>query len=91
MLLCSFYPARLTEKTQGSVSSIAFFPDNAQWMVTGSHDKNVRVWDIESGVCLLTLEGHMDWVRGVDVSRTQNFLATAGEDRHVAVWKYKLL
>ena len=60
-------------------------------MVTGSKDKTVRVWDTESGICLLTLQGHKDLVRGVDVSRTQNFLATAGEDGHVTVWKYKWL
>ena len=60
-------------------------------MVTGSYDKSVRVWDAESGVCQLTLEGHTDHVYGVDVSRTQNFLATASEDRQVTVWKYKLL
>ena len=46
---------------------------------------------MESGVCQLTVVGHTDWVYGVDVSRTQNFLATAGDDRRVMVWKYALL
>ena len=75
--------------TQGGVYSVALFPDNAPWIVAGSCDRSVRVWDTESGVCLLTLQGHMDRVLEVDVS--QNFLATAGEDGYLAVWKYKLL
>jgi len=71
-----------------SVCSIAVFPDNAQWIVTGSDDVTVRVWDTQSGVCQLTLEGQVTWV---DVSRTQNFLATVGENGYVTVWKYRLL
>ena len=89
----SFYPAMLIEETfvlQGTVNSIALFPEN-QWMVTGSDDRSVRVWDTERGVCQLTLQGQTNWVRGVDVSRTQNFLAIAGRDGHTTVWKYKRL
>ena len=75
---------------QSPVDSIALFPDN-QWIVTGSDDRSVRVWDTESGVCQLTLQGHTSWLQGVDVGRTQNFLATAGGDGHVTVLKYKPL
>ena len=86
-----FHPAIWTETfvTQARVRSIAFLP-NTQWVVTGSNDQSVRVWDTESGICQLTLQGDMR-VRSVDVSRMQNFLATAGSDGHVTLWKYKLL
>ena len=77
--------------TQAGIRSIAFFPHNSQWIVTCSNDRSVRVWDTESGVCQLTIQGHMNSVRGVDVSRIQNFLVTAGHDGHVSVWKYELL
>ena len=76
---------------QHCVYAIALFPDDAQWIVTGSYDKSVRIWDTESGVCQLMLEGHIDWVRAVDVNRTQSFLVTAGDDGYVTVWKYKVL
>ena len=84
---------RVTFVPQGVVFSIALFPGNAQWLVTGSEDRFVRVWDTENGVCQLMLQGHTYWVRGVDVShgQTQNFLATAGRDGHVSVWIHKLL
>ena len=75
--------------TQHYVHSIALFPDNGRWIVTGSNDKSIRVWDTESGVCQLTL--YAGQVSQVDVSRTQNLLATAGQDGHVTVWKFRLL
>ena len=36
--------------------------------MTGGDDKTVRVWDLESGMCLRTLEGHRDWVSRVSVT-----------------------
>ena len=77
--------------TQDRVRCIALFPGKTQWIVSGSHDGSVRIWDTQSGVCQLTLVGHMAWVLCLDVSRTENFLATSGEDGHVAVWRYKVL
>ena len=84
------WPHVFTSNVQGYVRSVAFFP-NGQWIVTGSTDESVRVWDTQSGVCQLTLHGHTDGVRGVDVSLVKNFLVTAGDDGRVALWKYEVL
>ena len=32
-------------------------------MVSGSSDNSIRIWDIEHGTCLRTLEGHEELVR----------------------------
>ena len=77
--------------TQGPVYSIALFPDNCQWIVIGSNSSSVQLWDTRTGVCQLSLRAPDDFFRGVDVSRTQNFLATSCRDGHTAVWKYKWL
>ena len=50
----------------------------------------MRVWDIRSGVWRLIVQGHRASVK-MDISGTENFLVTAGVDRHVAFWKYDLL
>ena len=57
----------------------------------GSQDKSVRVWDIQTGVWQLIVQGHTNSVEEVDVSATGNLLASASFDRHVTLWSYELL
>ena len=37
---------------------VAFKPDNANILVSGSYDETIKVWDMTSGSCLSTLAGH---------------------------------
>ena len=37
------------------VRCVAFKPDNANILVSGSNDKTIKVWDMPSGSCLSTL------------------------------------
>ena len=32
-------------------------------VVSGSYDNTLKVWDVETGECVATLEGHSDGVR----------------------------
>jgi len=43
------------------VTSCAWSPDGGR-LVSGSYDNTLRVWEAESGRCLLTLVGHQDLV-----------------------------
>ena len=38
------------------------FPDGRR-VVSGSDDKTLKVWDVETGECVATLEGHSESVR----------------------------
>eukprot|EP01050_Picozoa_sp_SAG11_P059496 SAG11_NODE_38579_length_251_cov_2.072368_1_plen_65_part_01 len=49
------------------VKSVEFSPDG-QKIVSGSHDKTVRVWSAVTGECEQTLEGHTNWVTSVQFS-----------------------
>jgi len=33
------------------------------WIASGSHDKTVKIWDLQTGACRTTLEGHTAQVR----------------------------
>ena len=76
---------------QAIVLSIAFFPNNNEWIITSSQDNTVRVWDIRTGLWQLVVQGHRDTVREVDISKAENLLATASVDQHVTLWRYEVL
>ena len=38
------------------------FPDGRR-VVSGSEDNTLKVWDVATGKCVATLEGHSDHVR----------------------------
>jgi len=55
--------------------------------LSGSADRTVRVWDIESGRCLRVLEGHTNNVRSVAWSPDQLYAVSGSSlDRTVRVW-----
>ena len=54
-------PAR-ARRSHGWVRSVAWNADERR-ALSGSDDKTVRLWDVETGRCLRVLEGHTSWVR----------------------------
>ena len=36
---------------------------NGEFILTGSNDQTIRIWDPDTGECVRTLEGHDDLVR----------------------------
>ncbi|RYH26007.1 hypothetical protein EON65_15020 [archaeon] len=61
------------------------------WVITGSYDKTVMVWDIRSGHLLKTLRGHKDSITAMDLyvpkSATEPpLLVTGSIDTLVIVW-----
>jgi F-box/WD-40 domain protein MET30 len=59
-------------------------PYPPRYMITGSLDNNVRLWDVMTGKCLKTFFGHVEgiWALAGDMLR----VVSGGEDRMVKVW-----
>ena len=54
--------------------------------LSGSHDRTVRLWDVERRSCLRTLAGHEHWVTSVSLSADGRLALSGGHDRTVRLW-----
>ena len=68
-----------------SVNSVAFSSDGT-WIVSGSDDKSVRVWDASTGVELKELKGHTRSVNSVAFSSDGTRIVSGSSDNSVRVW-----
>ncbi|MEM7235826.1 MAG: WD40 repeat domain-containing serine/threonine-protein kinase, partial [Planctomycetota bacterium] len=64
----------------------AAFSSDARVLVSASHDRLVRVWDVRDGRLLKTLKGHTRSVSPVVVEGSGGHAATGSRDGTVRVW-----
>ena len=69
----------------GFVRSIAFSSDGA-FLVSGSEDRTVNLWDIQTGGVVKTFIGHTGWVYPVSISLDHTTIASASGDTTIRVW-----
>jgi WD40 repeat protein len=65
---------------------VAVSPDG-RFIVSGSEDRTVKVWELESGRLLRSLKEHADDVNAVAVSPDGRFIVSGSDDRTVKVWE----
>ena len=63
------------------VNSVAI-KDNL--IISGSWDKTIRIWELDSGKCLKTLEGHTNFVRSVAIK--YNLIISGSDDNTIRIW-----
>ncbi|MEG4114295.1 MULTISPECIES: serine/threonine-protein kinase [unclassified Microcoleus] len=68
-----------------AVTSVAFSPDGAT-LASGSEDKTIEMWKLETGKRWYTLTGHSDWVTCVAFSPDGATLASGGRDKTIQIW-----
>jgi len=67
------------------VTSVSFNHDGTK-IVSGSRDRTVRVWNSETGECVLTLEGHTQGVMSVSFNHDGTKIVSGSGDKTVRVW-----
>jgi katanin p80 WD40 repeat-containing subunit B1 len=65
--------------------TIEFAPSAEHFVVTGSLDTNVKVWDLRSKDSITTYKGHSCGVRKLAVSPDNNWVCSGSENGEIKV------
>ena len=72
------------------VMSVAFNHDGTK-IVSGSSDNTIRVWNVDTGECIVTLEGHEGYLRSsvesVGFNRDGTKIVSGSYDGTIRVWE----
>ena len=67
------------------VNSLVFSSDGTS-LVSGSDDKTVKLWDVQTGGVVKTFFGHTSWVQSVSISADSTRIASGSLDNTIHLW-----
>ncbi len=77
--------SRRFEGHKSYARSLAFSPDG-RYLLSGSVDSTIRLWDVETGQQVKQLDGHLEEVRSVAFSTDGRWVLSGGQDHTVRLW-----
>jgi WD40 repeat protein len=68
------------------ISSLCLSP-NSRFILSGSSDQTLKLWEMDTGQCIRVFSGHTDGVTSVDLTADGLYAISAGgNDRHLKQW-----
>ena len=68
------------------IASVAFSP-NGQYVLSGSYDKTIKLWETATGREIRTFKGHSDLVNSVAFSPDGRYLISGSKDGTIRLWE----
>jgi WD40 repeat protein len=68
-----------------AVTSVAFSADS-RWLLTGSNDQTLRLWDAATGTLIRTFTGHLSKVNAIAFVFENNRALSGGADKVLRLW-----
>ncbi|CAM8973292.1 unnamed protein product [Rhodiola kirilowii] len=78
-----------TKKLRGHHSAVycAIFDRSGRYVITGSDDRLVKIWSMETAFCLASCRGHEGDITDLTVSFNNVLVASASNDYSIRVWR----
>ena len=80
-----FKPFLKEKGYSNSVNSVVISLDG-KTMVSGSDDNTIKIWDMQSGECLNTLEGHSRSISSLAISIDGKTVVSGSYDKTIKIW-----
>jgi len=80
-------PTLTLEGHKFTVSSLAIGP-KGKYLVSGSLDKTLKIWNLKNGKLIKTLEGHTGGINSVSISYDREYIASGSGDKSLRVWGF---
>ena len=56
------------------------------FIATGSRDKKIRIFEVRTGRCVLTLAGHDNWVTDIMFHPNGKYVISTADDKSIRIW-----
>lgn len=67
------------------ISQVLFTPSN-DFIISSSHDKTIRVWEVNTGFCKATIDDQMSKIMCLAINEKGTLMVSGGNDRDIYVW-----
>src|SRR5512138_610247 len=68
-----------------TITSVVMTKDN-RYIISGSLDKTIKIWDVSNNTLIKTLSGHDLGIKKIAISPDDRYIVSGGRDKTVKLW-----
>ena len=84
-----FHLPKIRRSHKFRITMLSFSPDD-KYIVSGSEDGEIIIWDPMKGELLNTLKGHSRGITVITFNKNSTLLASGSEDNTIKIWDVKV-